>query len=68
MEGGRMEGRRKRREKWREKSRRDEEVRKKVEETEMRKRKEVGNKRVVERRVQHMNINTDLTLKLYHAF
>ena len=61
-----MEGRRKRREKWREKSRRDEEVRKKVEETEMRKRKEVGNKRVVERRMQHMNINTDLTLKLYH--
>ena len=51
-----MEGRRKRREKWREKSRRDDEVRKKVEETEMRKRKEVGNKRVVERCMQHMNI------------
>ena len=51
-----MEGRRKRREKWREKSRRDDEVRKKVEETEMRKRKEVGNKRIVGRRMQHMNI------------
>ena len=56
MVGERMEGRRKRREKWREKSRRDDEVRKKVEETEMRKRKEVGNKRVVERCMQHMNI------------
>ena len=62
---GRRENGREKKE-WRERSRREEEVRKKVEKTEMRKEKEEENEQVVEIYMQHMNISTDLTLKLCH--
>ena len=63
---GRRENGREKKE-WREKSRRDGEVRKKVEKTEMRKGKAEENEQVVEIHMQHMNISTDLTLKLYYC-